>query len=585
MLHHANAEARVARWETLGARREGNSEETITTGATDLSDLVSAIVNAARDLTLEPTRSPWLEPLPELLTLDPEWSPPQSASSLSAVFGVEDRPEVQSQVPAYFDIERDGHLLVVGDAGSGRSTFLRTLAASIASRCSARDVHLFGIDCGNGALLPLADLPQCGAVVSRTEIERVDRLITRLLAEVAQRQQNLSLGGFSSIVDQRAQATPEDRLPYIVVLLDRWEGFVSEFDVLDAGRLVSSFLHLMKEAPGVGVRVVVAGDRTALSARFAALVESTIALRLNDRSNYSMVGLNSRKLPEQIVPGRGFRGGSGTEIQIALLDEDPSGPAQAAALRAIARETVARDSALEPADLPAPIASLPQILPLSTVLTRPARTDQSLQVLVGVGGDRAEAQWVDLAMYGPGFIIGGPPRSGRSNALLVVARSLLAQDQQILVVTGRTSSLSLLENNPGVMAVMDGRSVTSETLSGVIASSGGPLAVLVDDAELLADAPIAETLSTFVRTARDYGNALILAGATAELASGFRGFAPEARKSKSGLLLCPSSPTDGELVGVRLSRASVFPGPPGRGLLATQAGTMLVQVPIDNLGF
>ena len=37
---------------------------------------------------------------------------------------------------------------------------------------AAADLHLYGIDCGNGALLPLAELPHCGAVVTRTQTER-----------------------------------------------------------------------------------------------------------------------------------------------------------------------------------------------------------------------------------------------------------------------------------------------------------------------------------------------------------------------------------------------------------------------------
>jgi S-DNA-T family DNA segregation ATPase FtsK/SpoIIIE len=59
-----------------------------------------------------------------------------------------------------------------GAPRSGRSQLLRTIATSIAVTCSCADVHLYGIDCGNGALLPLADLPHCGAVVTRTQAER-----------------------------------------------------------------------------------------------------------------------------------------------------------------------------------------------------------------------------------------------------------------------------------------------------------------------------------------------------------------------------------------------------------------------------
>ena len=67
-------------------------------------------------------------------------------------------------------------------------------------------MHLYGIDCGNGALLPLAELPHCGAVVSRTQTERATRLLKRLAAELSSRQELLAAAGFAGIREQRAAA-------------------------------------------------------------------------------------------------------------------------------------------------------------------------------------------------------------------------------------------------------------------------------------------------------------------------------------------------------------------------------------------
>jgi len=39
---------------------------------------------------------------------------------------------------------------------------------------SPADVHLYGLDFGNGALLPLTAVPHCGAVVARSETDRVE---------------------------------------------------------------------------------------------------------------------------------------------------------------------------------------------------------------------------------------------------------------------------------------------------------------------------------------------------------------------------------------------------------------------------
>src|SRR5207237_4309858 len=60
------------------------------------------------------------------------------------------------------------------------------------------------------------------------------------------------------------------------------------------------------------------------------------------------------------------------------------------------------------------------------------------RVTIGVGGDELEPVVVDLA---DGLLIGGPGRSGRSNALLVMARQLRLP---IVAVAPRASPLRKL---------------------------------------------------------------------------------------------------------------------------------------------
>ena len=82
---------------------------------------------------------------------------------------------------------------------------LRTIAGSLARTHSCGDVHLYGIDCGNGALNALSRLPHCGAVVGRNQTERAVRLIGRLKAEMTRRQELLADDGFADIGEQRAR--------------------------------------------------------------------------------------------------------------------------------------------------------------------------------------------------------------------------------------------------------------------------------------------------------------------------------------------------------------------------------------------
>jgi S-DNA-T family DNA segregation ATPase FtsK/SpoIIIE len=548
---------------------------------TDLAVLVDALGEAAREGGYPPPRRPWLPALGDNLVVGGDALAPAEGVAPAAI-GLEDRPAEQAQVPATFDPVTDGHLLVVGDPGSGRSTLLRTLAASLAARNSAADVHVYGIDCGNGALLPLEAFPHVGAVVTRREPDRVDRLVSRLLAETAERQQLLARHGYATIADQRRLAPESERLPYIVLLIDRWEGYTAEFDALDGGRLVTSVMHLMREGPGAGVRVVVTADRSGTTPRFSSLADRVLMLRLNDRTTYAVLGLNPRHLPDDIGPGRAFSARGGTEIQVGLLDADPSGPAQVAAVERLAGAAARRDGGLPEDRLPDPVAVLPVHLPLSSIRSRLAPPTPAPLLLAGVGGDRLVPVEVDAGRWGPGFVVAGPPRSGRSNALAVMARGVLQRGGRVVAVTARPTPLTALVGVAGVTAVIDAGTAGPADLTEAVNAGGATgLTVLVDDAELIAESPLGEVLTAFVRAARDLRAAVAVAGTAGEL-NQFRGFVPEVRKSKAGLLLSPASTADGDLLGVRLPRTALFSGPPGRGVLALGGEIDVVQVPFDD---
>ncbi|MFD2355661.1 FtsK/SpoIIIE domain-containing protein [Nonomuraea ferruginea] len=166
-------------------------------------------------------------------------------------FGITDRPWAQDRQPLALDLAHGGHLLIAGAARSGRSTALRTIAGSIAAHVSPADAHVHAIDCGSGALLPLVAMPHCGAVVTRDQLDRVERLLARLRAEIGRRQQLLAEAGHASLAEYRQAG---HRLPWMVFMLDRWEGFVAAFEGYDYGRLIEALLQLLREGPAVGVQ-------------------------------------------------------------------------------------------------------------------------------------------------------------------------------------------------------------------------------------------------------------------------------------------------------------------------------------------
>jgi len=108
------------------------------------------------------------------------------------------------------------------------------------------------------------------------------------------------------------------------------------------------------------------------------------------------------------------------------------------------------------------------------------------------------------------------------------------------------------------------------------------VAVMVDDAELITDSPIASHLDRLMRTARDAGHIVVIAGSTDEMGIGFRGFLADARRARSGILLHPRGPLDGEVLGVRLPRGTGGSAPPGRGLLIVRGSITQLQVALPG---
>lgn len=533
---------RALAWETLGyplpSRPDAPAAE-----ETDLAALVDAITGAAGPGR---QRSPWLPPLPETLL---------SADLPLGAWGLQDVPSRQAQEPVRFDLATGGHLLVLGGARSGRSQLLRSLTGALISQHGPDDLHLYALDCGNGALAVLETLPHHGAVVSRTEPERAGRLLRRFAAELTRRQQLLAAGGHASLNER------DDRPPHLVLLVDRWEGFMSSLGELDSGALTDLVLLLLREGASVGIHLVVTGDRSLGLGRVGATTERKLALRLPDRADYGLLGIDHRQVPADPPPGRAWAAESGLCTQVALLDADPSGAAQAVALT--------RLGALHGPQrhLPFRVDVLPTRVSLASTLSRVA----PLHALVGVGGDELTTLTVDLART-PSLLIAGPARSGRSTALVTVARSLLVGGTRLVLVTPRPSPLTQLPGTPLTGLDLD---VLTEHLA-----APGPVVVVVDDAEQLRDCGAAPLLRQIVAGALP-GRAVVLAGSANEVGAGFTGWQVDARKARHGLLLSPQDPADGELVGVRLPR-SLVGGPvlPGRGLLHLGDGALVpVQVP------
>jgi S-DNA-T family DNA segregation ATPase FtsK/SpoIIIE len=561
---------------TQPPRRRPRAEATDDAEITDLRVLVEAIARANSELGLAPQHSPWLPSLTTDVLLD-DLLPADVDGQLPPIpYAVEDLPALQQRRPATIDFATFSHLAIMGGPRSGRSQALRTMAASVARLTSPADVHVHGLDCGNGALLPLVDLPHCGAVVQRTQADRALRLFARLKVELARRQELLAEGGYADLGELRSSG---QRLPHLLFLIDRWEGFMGGLVEADGGSPYETVQTLLREGASVGIHLVIAGDKQAVSARLASLVEDKIGLRLADKADFGLIGLLPRKMPDDIPDGRGFRSESGIELQFALLDPDASGAAQAAAIRAIGATARERYDALPREQRPFRVDVLPQRISFDEAWElRPVREPAPMWGLAAVGGDELTALGFNLA-WTNAAIVAGPPRSGRSTALLAVVESLLRTGTEVVIAAPRSSPLRDLAGRDGVRGVLTGVDLIEEELAPLMET--GPVVLVIDDGELVKDVPAKDYLRKLLRTGADKQQAIVLGGDSGEVASGFTGWQVD-MKGRQGVLINPQGVTEGELIGVRLPRSATGnAAQPGRVMVNVGDGVLhTAQVPL-----
>ncbi|MER5833094.1 FtsK/SpoIIIE domain-containing protein [Streptomyces sp. NPDC002130] len=329
--------------------------------ATDVDLLARALRDAAEALQVPAPVSPLPPPLSDVVRLT-DIEPQTVGRDLPPLaFALADVPEEQAHLPALLDLAGDRNLRIVGKPGSGRSQVLRTLAAAVARQHSAADVHVYGIDCGDGALQALTELPHCGAVVTAGRPDLVMRLLGRLTATVRRRHELLHQGGFEDVAAQRQAVASQRRMPYLLVLVDSWEAFVSCMEATEQTQAVDDMQALLRDGPRAGVCTVLAGAPRPLGHRkLGSYAERVLVLPLRNREDYEYLGIE-RYGPIDQVPGRALDTSTGRFVQIAVLPGPLTRKGQTDGLAAWAAGAEARGAHVPPSRRPFRVEDFPLV--------------------------------------------------------------------------------------------------------------------------------------------------------------------------------------------------------------------------------
>ena len=510
---------------SIRGSRESDAAERSTEGPSDLRRLVSTIAAAHESRGGESPRSPW----PPALSLD-ETRRDHAAARDGDWFVVDD-PDGQRQRLEGWSLG-DGHLVVIGAPGAGATTTLTHAALAVTRGTGAATPHLHAIDLDAGGLARLAGLRCAGTFVAPSDGVRRGRLLRWLDDEVARRR-----------LDQGRSDPP------ILLLLDDLGGLARAHDPIREPAIHDRFVRVWADGPAVGVVVAASLRRAAdLPPALTATVGTVLLHRSADQSDGLRFG--SKTSTEGYPPGRAVRAGDGAVLQVMRGTGSV--------------ESEVRARATEPASLVGPheVGELRAEIPWS-------ESEPSIDVSTAGCEIRIAIRDRDLALAvlrlhpGEHAIVLGPPRSGRTSALVALARAGGAD----VVVVGDGE----LAQRAGLVPV------STHDLADALAARS-PTMVLVDDALGVADE--SGVLAQMV-TASPPGVHIVASARPDRLRAAYGHWASDIKSSRAGLLLRPD-PLDGDLLGQQFPARMGLDPVPGRGVMICDAQTEVVQVVLSD---
>ena len=288
---------------------------------TELEAIVSQIQLLTESQQIPPVPQPWLPPLKERMTLQ-ELEPIQLQEAweqkkpVSVLLGMADIPQAQKQEPVSVNLSKDGHILLYGSPGTGKTTFLQSAAMDLARKFSPKDVTLYLMDFGTNGLAPLGQLPQVADTLLLDQTEKIAKFVRIMERELNRRKKLLSDYGVGTLELYRQASGQEE--PAIVILLDSYESMKEEAYEAELFKLL---VRISREGLSIGVHLLVtAGRQSNLRAQFYANFKHQLSLPQNDVGEVrSIVGSTPLAKTMEDIKGRALMKRDDVDvIQLAL---------------------------------------------------------------------------------------------------------------------------------------------------------------------------------------------------------------------------------------------------------------------------
>ena len=327
--------------------------------------------------------------LQELEPIQPQeaW---EQKKPVSVLLGMADIPQAQKQEPVSVNLSKDGHILLYGSPGTGKTTFLQSAAMDLARKFSPKDVTLYLMDFGTNGLAPLGQLPQVADTLLLDQTEKIAKFVRIMERELNRRKKLLSDYGVGTLELYRQASGQQE--PAIVILLDSYESMKEEAYEAELFKLL---VRISREGLSIGVHLLVtAGRQSNLRAQFYANFKHQLSLPQNDVGEVrSIVGSTPLAKTMEDIKGRALM--KRDEVDVIQLALPVAGANDAQVLNNLRQEVASLQEAWT-GQRPSAIPMVPEELTIDEFMNLPTTKEAIENHELPIGVEFEEVQTVSL---------------------------------------------------------------------------------------------------------------------------------------------------------------------------------------------
>lgn len=173
------------------------------------------------------------------------------------------------------DLTKMPHLLIAGATGSGKSVMVNALIASLLFRCRPDELRLILIDPKRVELSGYNGLPHLLVPVI-TEAEKASAALRWTVLEMENRYRLFAEAGARNIAAyNEARVDPNDRIPFIVVIIDE----LADLMMQDGRSTEEPIVRIAQKARATGIHLVLATQRPSVNV-VTGLIKANIPSRI-----------------------------------------------------------------------------------------------------------------------------------------------------------------------------------------------------------------------------------------------------------------------------------------------------------------